>query len=372
MATNTSTIGTAQTHATIAIWEAATDIDLVGAGNIEIGLISTNENFDEAALVMAGATTDIDNYRKLTVASANRHAGVAGAGHARIYRSGAGHTIEIDEDFFFLEYMDNELFVTCDVSDEGIRIQEDVIGTIVSKSIIHFAGNVASTDGIYLSPTTGGAVTNVIDNCIVYGFQRAGIIAQNFQNDGTINSHVDFCTVINNGGDDSSVQQGGVVNHAEGTGINNANIFNVAALNNTGTKKKDFGESLLASGAVNWAGTDNIASDTSAEGKFTDSFDSVNLVESAPGANENFWVNDVDTPFDYLLGGENAFTKSQEGTDSRIGNEPDPRQDFSTDIVGRIRAGEPLISIGAYQFSQAGVNHIAQKSDNYYRRRVDS
>ncbi len=63
MAINVKTIGTGETHTTIASWESATDINLVAATDIEVGELKA-ENFDEIVSI-AGATVNSSYYRCL-------------------------------------------------------------------------------------------------------------------------------------------------------------------------------------------------------------------------------------------------------------------------------------------------------------------
>ena len=64
---------------TIAAWEAATDIDIVasgatsGEGVILVGELIHASAYDEDSLILAGATTDVDNYRILRSATSGKH-----------------------------------------------------------------------------------------------------------------------------------------------------------------------------------------------------------------------------------------------------------------------------------------------------------
>lgn len=358
----TTSIGAAKTHTDIDAWEIATDNDLVTATEGEIGEIQTDEDFGNKNVAFAGATTNSSFFRKLTVASANRNAGVAGTDHARVYTDGSGHALEFNEDFFFLEFLDIEMGTSGGDSDEGIRVQAAADNCLISRCLIHSADTTDNQDGIYMPP---GAMTLSVDHCILYGWRRAGIHPQNFSGSATMNINVDFCTLANNGAQGDSVTSGGVAITENSGAITNAAIFNVASLDNSPSSALDYNESTNPPA---WSGTDNIASDTSAESKFTDSFDSVALVTSAPGSGENFHVNNKTSGSENLLiAGENSFTKSQEGLD-RTGSEPDSRQDFSTDIVGRSRVSQGSVTIGAYQFEQAALS-IPVAMDSYKRRR---
>lgn len=359
----TDSIGTAKTHADPAAWEVATDNDLVTAAEGEIGEIQTNEDFD-AAHVMAGATVNATFNRELTVASANRHAGIEGTGHARIYRTGTGHAIEINEDFFQVKFLDINLLSGQSGSEECIRVASGVDPVLISKCILHQDSAVNNCEGI---STAVGNVRVFVDNCIIYFFRRYGIHGDCSTSVVTQTWFVDFCTVM--GCNRQGVNFNGGV---RATVTNSSAVIDFDAFN---TISQDAGSaaprSFVAEGAgtVNWDGSDNIGDTAGVEDKFTDSFDSVTLVDaddSDPSSGENVSVIQKDNPSeDYTINLENAFTVTQEGLD-RIGSEPansvwttgiNP-QDFSKDIAGRTRPGTDT-TIGAYQFSQAAVPTIA-------------
>ena len=96
--TITKTIGSAgRNYSTIAGWEAATAINLVASGQIQIGMLYADSSFRENVTI-AGATTNSGNYRKLTVN--NPHSGWLTQG---VDISG---TITINyEPYFYLEGM---------------------------------------------------------------------------------------------------------------------------------------------------------------------------------------------------------------------------------------------------------------------------
>lgn len=370
MADNISTIGTGKDHTTDLLWEAATDNDLVTSTTKEIGRIETNEDFT-GNLVIAGATTDGTNYRVLTVASANRHSGVEGTGHARKYMTSSGHAVQVSEDYFVIEYLDINLVSGQVSSEECIHIDDGVDPVLIAKCIIHQDSTSTSSDGIY----AGDADVRVfVDNCHIYHFQRHGIHAQMFVATARTQTwNIDYCSVNHNNINDLGSVGNVMVFVNDASSIANMNIFNTYALDTQGTTPLSF--TSAGSGTVNWAGSDDAADDTTAESKFTSSFDSVSLVDTSPGSGENVWVNEKDNPSeDYSIAGETAFTISQFGL-NRIGSEPansvwtDNPQDFSTDIAGRTRSGVPCISIGPYQFTAPG-DSIPQKYMHLYRQRV--
>ena len=106
-----ATIGTAQTHTTIAAWEADTDINCVTGTVSPIGVINVAEEFDEASVTFSGATTNSTYFRKLTVAAAARHDGLTSTG---AFYTGGMLTIG-QENWFVLEWLGSYLESTGNV-----------------------------------------------------------------------------------------------------------------------------------------------------------------------------------------------------------------------------------------------------------------
>ena len=358
----TDSIRTAKTHSTIVAWEAATDNDLVTATEGEIGEVQTNEDFD-AAHVMSGATVNSTFNRELRVADANYHNGLEGTGHARIYRTGTGHAVELNEAYFQLKGLDINLLSGQASSDECVRVN-GIDPALIQKMLLHQDSSVGSCDGIYMGDVDARVF---VDTCMLYFFQRFGIHAQPFSGARTQTWNLDFLTAmhcnIGNQGSAGNI----MAQPSDASTVLNMNVFNTASMDSQGGTPLDFGGT--GSGTINWAGSDNIAGTAAAEDKFTASFDSVTLTDaddSDPASGEHFWVNQKDHGSeDYRLNGENAFTVSQQGLD-RVGSEPansvwttgiDP-QDFSKDIAGRLRTGAANISIGAFNFTVGAAGRL--------------
>lgn len=77
MATNVSTINhSGEDYATIALWESATDTDLVTAGDIEVLEIYADDGaISQGNVTIAGATTDASNYRIIRAKSGDEWGG---------------------------------------------------------------------------------------------------------------------------------------------------------------------------------------------------------------------------------------------------------------------------------------------------------
>lgn len=321
--------------------EASHDYSTDGIANIEIQQVYE----DTAAVTVDAAsagTPSTTNYIKITVASAYRHSGVYGTGHARLKTTSSSHSMTINEDYVVVEYLQVEQAGTTS-SAEAIR----VVGNhcVISRNIIK-TNNTTQQDGVYPS----GAITIYADNNVFQDCYRAGLHAQS--NAATV-VYADHNTFINCGDEDVLTDPCGGLGAKQSAVTVNA--YNNLAIDCYGaTKARGFNKSL----SPTWIGDFNIssdqtASDTSAEDRFgaTNNWGSVDVTElTEPTAGEWVWVNDHDASYDVGIKGENTYTVTQNGTD-RSGLEPDPRQDFSIDIVGTTRSAP---TIGAFEYVVVG------------------
>lgn len=102
MSTTVRTIGaTARQHASIAIWEAATDNDLVTGTVIEEGHMYDDADFEEEDLLVGGATTSALYYRHLRAAAGEEHDPIADVG---CWITGEDTYILIQEHYFRASY----------------------------------------------------------------------------------------------------------------------------------------------------------------------------------------------------------------------------------------------------------------------------
>jgi hypothetical protein len=372
MSVNTSSIGTGKDYATITLWEAFADYNLVAATTKEIGQIQTNENFDEH-VIFADGTYDGTYYPLLTVHPDNRHAGVEGTGHARMYPSSSGHLLQIDKTYVVVQYLDLCVTASAAASDECVRIGQYAGKFLISKCILHQSGSDGSVDGVYASRNNDVYV----DNCIGYYFQRFALHPQQWESSAyTQNWYIDYCSLIHNNRDQIG-SAGNLYPNANHSGtVINMNVYNTFAAEPQGVTPLNFNKT--GSGTVNWAGSNVLADDATAESKFTASQDDVDLVDVEPSSGENIYANELThgDPEDYRIKGENAYTETQNGI-SRIGSEPansvgtDSPQDFSTDIAGRLRTGAPSFTIGAYQFALAAAAVLGKTFNNSFNKKFN-
>ena len=140
---------------TIALFEAGTQIDCVASGTMIIGQLSHSQTYDEDSLVMAGATTDGDNYRMLRPAASSIHTGKRGTGPVIFSNLGSfTPVINIQEDHFKIEDLE--------IASDGLATAHGVFVTGVSH--VAFSGLVVydCVEGGVLLVEASGTATNCI------------------------------------------------------------------------------------------------------------------------------------------------------------------------------------------------------------------
>ena len=190
MATNVSTIGSGQDYATVELWEADTDDDLISAGDIEEGHL-VDDLTTTADIDIAGATTDASNYRVLRPDAGNKYDALAGTG--RSFTLDTEDTIEIAEKFLKIRDL---LFIRGSVttagalnwntgSDDGLcercfirSIGGDgihVVGTASSIEIFNciFDGTDGDANGAGIR--TGSTASADLYNCTFYNWTSRGV-----------------------------------------------------------------------------------------------------------------------------------------------------------------------------------------------------
>ena len=365
MATTTKTIiaGGGGDYTTIAAWEAATDLN--SDADIWKGVISDDSNYDENVTINGGGTA-VTSYVWLTVASGNRHAGVAGTGHARMYSTGTSHILTIDSSWVRVEWLDIKMDQNGS-SDEGIRIGTgNYTDILISYCIIWSDQNAQTQDGIRLG---NDDIDISIDNCILYGWNRGAIIYQQTGSSTTLTGvlNVDHCSIYESGRntDDGS----GAVNiESESANATQTitvyNTWGAKTLNNEAFATWANTTVATADGTVVWNGTNNGKDYTgqvdigAADADITDNTTSWQSATSgvvATTKSSGAWIVVTN-----ITGGSEDFTlldtaagnlMAANGT-NRQGSEPDARQDFSTAIDGARPTTN--VDIGASQISTAG------------------
>jgi hypothetical protein len=157
-------------YTTVALWEADTDNDLAGTGeNIgEIYDVNTT-----AAITIAGATnTDATNFRHLTTAAANRHAGVWDTGKSNFQVSATNVFVTVSEAFGKISYLQaKNTHATLGGGVYRLDANSTKIEQCIGWQTAPATGDTAA--GIYLN---SGGTGQTVRNCVLYS-NRNGIFA---------------------------------------------------------------------------------------------------------------------------------------------------------------------------------------------------
>jgi hypothetical protein len=357
MAEVTETIGTGQDRVTVTLWEA--NVGVFGT-DFYHGVISTNDAFvEEVTLTGSTGTPSITSYLWLDVDPANRHAGVEGTGHGRMsFGNPTPAVLTCDAPFTRVSWLEIELTGTAS-SDEGIRVNAGCDDTLLQYLIVHGARSGGAQDGIYTGDIDIARLR--IDDCIIYGWDRAGIHGQQFGAfSQTATYFIDHCSIWNCG-DSGENESGAIKSRSE----DNADDITFTMFNTWGagtTLNAPFVDGTSSAqpdspaGTVTWNGSDNGVDDTTDHIQGTDNrtaqedaTDGIVAVTKATGS----WivVTDLSSTTDLtLLDDEPGNIMAGRGVD-RQGSEPDARQDFSVAIDGP----RPItnVDIGASQVSLA-------------------
>ncbi len=223
MATNTSSIGTTgRDYSTIAAWEAATDNDLVTAGDIEKGEAYDDSNFSEA-VTFGGATTDASNYRILVAARGEEYDPDTDTGCYNSVSS-TSNVFRINEDYFRLQYFgaaqnsSSSSAVHCFRSDQdnvgidgcfglkdqgtpgfgGVFFRGGGDNLQITNCIARGGGGdaVGAAGGFHVNGGTG----NAIYNCLAWEIDRNGSVGDGYRCNA--NTTITNCIATDSGDED--------------------------------------------------------------------------------------------------------------------------------------------------------------------------
>ncbi len=334
-----------------------------------------NENLTTAGEV---STPTISRYLWITAESAsNHHVGLPGTGHARIRNTNDAHLIVMGNDFDRIEFLELQGDSTGS-SNEIIRIDSGIGDCLISRCILWTDQTTADQDGVYTGNVSGTGLS--IDNCLIFGFHRSGLhCQQTSSNARTILWNIDHCTIYDCGvtSEESSGAVRGTSNG--GTGDNVViNVYNTAGVGTPNSftdwsdgaahTDRDTPDNLI------WNGDNNL---------HTSTLDDMDAGAGSGADNTTEW-EDASTNGVTLTTTENGFivtgvtagsedftlkAKTESGNNHAdgtgetrgAGNEPDARQDFSTDIAGNSRATtvDAVCDIGCFNnLSAAGTQDI--------------
>ena len=236
-------------YTTLQAWEDAHDGDLVAENRREVGVTYKDGPFippyaiANAALLIDGSITDADRYMWLTVATGQRHGGIAGAG---VVIDGQGVTmfgILDQDDYTRIDGPELVRFKKAGAAGFASVVTE-ATGALYQNLLIHdFLEPTVVGEGVRVSLPTGGS-SFTLRNSIIYNGDRSGIRIDEATSDITVEN----CTIYN-------MENWGVsIGGSGGT----ATVSNTISMNN-GTASFDAGGGTLNQ-------TFNISSDGTAMG----------------------------------------------------------------------------------------------------------
>jgi hypothetical protein len=348
--------------------------DLVTADTVMM-VACYGDGEDTTAVSIDGWTTDSDNTIKIytptstsEVGTSQRHSGYVAASPS-YYRIRVAIPIPTDEVIEVKEFVTIEgLVVRLDntsTSDEGIRIDADNIEVTIKDCIIWTSQDISNQDGIYGYHQTGYTVN--IENTIIYGFYRAGIHCQIFQDMGGVTSTWNInSTTIWDCGDEADSEAGGIVVRTQVAGDTvNMNVFNTIVAD-CSTGNDDYVE-VGALGTKNWDIHNSIDSDNTLDNVDSGHYNCLQgrtaTDSDTPGAGTWVVFEDITTsPYDLRLK-SNAENDAQDAhTDSSGAGLSMP----ATDITGTSRPYNTNYDIGAYEYpSTSNTAPNTPTIDNY-------
>ncbi len=351
MAVVEKTIGSGKDHATIALWES--NVGVYGT-DIYKGIIQEDAAFDEnVTLLGSTGTPSATSYLWLTTDPANRHAGIAGTGHGRMENTtAAAHCLTISQNWVRVDWLEIQQATSTGESAEGIRLGSGVSDVLISYNIIWSSIARSDQDGIY---SASSGIDVAIDNCLIYGWNRAAI---HHQANSVGDWSIDHCGLHSRGNDGTSgADKSGAVKMQDGDTGSTVVAYNTWGISegigdgNDRSWWDEGGTAVTWSGthnahwnALRFLGTDNMTNWQNMSDGWAD-------VTKSTGSWLVLTETDIATFDGTLLDDAAGNLPAGNGT-NRQGSEPDARQDFSVDITGSAR---PTTGVdqGAHQVSAA-------------------
>lgn len=236
-------------YTTLQAWEDAHDGDLVAENRREVGVTYKDGTFippyasSNSAVVFNGSITDADRYMSLTVATGQRHGGIAGAG---VVFDGQGVTKFgiLDRDNY-TRIDGPELVRFKKAGDTGFAsVVIEGVNALYQNLLIHdFLEPTVVGEGVRVSALAGGW-SFTLRNSTIYNGDRSGIRVD----EPTSNITVENCTIYN-------MENWGV---AVGSAGGTATVSNTVSMNN--------GTGSFTAGSGTLIQTFNISSDGTAAG----------------------------------------------------------------------------------------------------------
>ena len=280
---------------------------------------------------------------------------VASPSHYRLRHSGGSHCITVNNTGCVIEKIEVQQGTSggSGSSDEGFRIA--AASTTIRRCVIYAAQQQSDQDGIYLDDDADRTV--VVENCILWGWNRCGIHIQSLTFGSTFNLDVNSSFIYDCGheAEASKNPSGGIgVSRGGNSGpVFNVNCFNSVVIgNDNATAAADFNEEDTE-GTMTWNidycidGDGSSSLDSGAVGTLT----SHNITDDNTKSSDGDWVivGDITSSLYDLTLQSNAFNEAQDMHSSGSGaglSIP------ATDIVGTSRA--TAYECGAFTIPAAG------------------
>ena len=161
-------------YSTITSFESSEQRGLVSIKEVAVAIPYADSVFDEHPLI-SGWITDEDYHVIIESSVIDRHKGLTGVGPT-INPTTAGHCLESNMGFTVIDGL--EVTGATGDSDEGIRLSSGSGGYVLKNLLIH-GFTQFQQDGIYAG-NIDLVVPPIIENCMIWNINRAGIHAQNF------------------------------------------------------------------------------------------------------------------------------------------------------------------------------------------------
>ena len=313
------------------------------AANVSSGfykiVIDDSNTYNEAVMIDgATGTANINNYVWLTVSAGNRHDGVMGNGAVLTNTS---INLDIRQNFTRVEHLEIQHQNTWGMQLIANNVLISRCMIITNNNGARGISNVQSAD-IF------------IDNCVFAGQGQNAVISRFC----VAALHFDHCTIGPvNVANSYSASYAAIRNEAGSAG-GETNFYNNIIVDTYPHSYSASNSSSGVSGTSNItdAGSHNViehsygnaynAGSTGTEISAS-SFSDTSSGSTVVSVNETNYSSGGG--LDYTLTNLTVNPAAGAGT-NRIGSEPDPRQDFSTDIAGNVRKNKAgYIDVGAYQ-----------------------
>lgn len=228
---DTCTGGT-RSYSSISEFESSEQQDLTdGGGDTMTVYCAPDGGDDTTAVTFTGWTTDIDNFVTITAKVEDRHLGIPGDGYTLTNTTNGTQVFNTNQAYLVVEWIDLYQASTGS-SDEAFRVA--LLNTVTTiKNCIIRAANAGTNDqdGIYTGNYNVPAI--IVNNCLIFGWARAGIHAQNYT--ATTNTqtwYINNCTIFLNG-EDGETEAGGICSREASYAVNNMNVINTIITDTT-------------------------------------------------------------------------------------------------------------------------------------------